>query len=268
MENVLHILEHHGYFALIALVFLEAVGLPIPAAIALAGAGAAAAWKVMSPGYVVLFSVLSILVGDSLLFFMGRKTGWWLLGFLCRVALNPETCILRSAESFYKRGRMTLLFAKFVPGINTMAPPLAGSMRMSFSQFLRFDTAGAFLYVLAYAVGGFVFSRVIKDVIRIFQTVGHTVASVAGIVLVGYIVYRIWIYWTHRVYRVVPRVLVEEVEQRIEAGEDLVILDVRSHGYYDAGAQRIRGSQRFEPNNLEQSVKTLPQGKLIFLYCT
>src|SRR3954468_10039651 len=141
MENVLHILEHHGYFALMALVFLEAVGLPIPAAIALAGAGAAAAWKAMSPGYVVLFSVLSILVGDSLLFFMGRKTGWWLLGFLCRVALNPETCILRSAESFYKRGRMTLLFAKFVPGINTMAPPLAGSMRMSFSQFLRFDTA-------------------------------------------------------------------------------------------------------------------------------
>lgn len=268
MDSVLHVLEHHGYFALMTLVFLEAIGFPIPAAIALAGAGAASAWKIMSPGYVLLSSVTAILLGDSLLFVLGRKTGWWLLGFLCRLALNPETCILRSAESFYKRGRITLLFAKFVPGINTMAPPLAGSMRMRFSQFLRFDAAGAVLYVFAYGAGGFVFSRVIKDLFRIFQTVGRTVETVIGLALFGYIAYRVWLYWTHRVYRVVPRVQVEEVRSRIEAGEEILILDVRSHGYYDPGAQRIQGSLRFEPNNIEESVKTLTEEKLIFLYCT
>jgi membrane protein DedA with SNARE-associated domain len=268
MEYILHILEHHGYTALVLLVFLESVGLPIPAAIALAGAGAAAAWKMMSPGYIVLSSVLGILAGDTLLFFLGRKTGWWLLGVLCRVAMNPETCILRSAESFYRRGRLTLLFAKFVPGINTMAPPLAGSMKMRFSQFLRFDAAGALLYVAAYAVGGFAFSAVIKDVARLFQTVGHTVETVIAIALLAYLIYRSWLYWTHRVYRVVPRVQVEEVKNRIQAGEELLILDVRSHGYYDRGALRIQGSQRFEPNNMERSIRVLPKNKLIFLYCT
>ena len=132
METLIHIIEQHGYLALGILVFLEAIGLPIPGAVALVVAGAASAWHLMTPANTVLVSVVCILVGDILLFELGRRSGWWLLGFLCRVSVNPETCILRSAESFYKRGKATLLFAKFVPGINTMAPPLAGSMRMPF----------------------------------------------------------------------------------------------------------------------------------------
>jgi len=268
MEQILHILEHHGYLALMLMVFLEAIGAPIPAAIALVAAGAAAAWRTLAIGYVILWSILPILIGDSILYFLGRKSGWWLLGVLCRVSMNPETCILRSAESFYKRGRMTLLFAKFVPGVNTMAPPLAGSMKMRYLQFLRYDAAGATLYVLAYSVGGYVFSRVIKDVARLFETVGRSVEWAVFIAVLGYLAYRFWLYWTHRVYRVVPRVQVQEVIQKIEEGDNLLILDVRSHGYYDAGAQRIAGSARFEPNNLQDSMKTLPKDKLIFLYCT
>jgi membrane protein DedA with SNARE-associated domain len=268
MEQILHILEHYGYIALVLMVFFEAIGLPIPAAIALVTAGAAAAWKTLSLGYVVLFSVAPIVMGDSILYFLGRKSGWWLLGVLCRVSMNPETCILRSAESFYKRGRMTLLFAKFIPGVNAMAAPLAGSMRMRYWQFLRYDVAGTTLYVLAYSIGGFAFSRVIRDVVRVFESVGRGIEAVLAIALLGYVAYRIWLYWTHRVYRVVPRVQVEQIVQKIDAAEDLMILDVRSHGYYDAGAQRIRGSVRFEPNNMREAVKSLPKDKLIFLYCT
>lgn len=268
MESILHILEHHGYLALIGMVFLEALGLPIPAAVALVAAGAAAAWKLLALKYVILCSAVPIIAGDTILFFLGRKSGWGLLGFLCRVSMNPETCILRSAESFYKRGRMTLLFAKFVPGLNAMAAPLSGSMRMRYSQFLRFDAAGTTVYVLAYTVAGFMFSRVIRDVGRVFDQVGRTVEWAFAVAALVYVVYRVWLYWTHRVYRVVPRAQVEELVQRIDAGEDMVILDVRSHGYYDAGAQRIRGSVRFEPNKFEGAVKALPKDKLIFLYCT
>jgi membrane protein DedA with SNARE-associated domain len=72
------------------------------------------------------------------------------VGLLCRVSVDPETCILRSAESFYKRGRPTLLIAKFIPGVNSMAPPLAGSMKMPFLQFLGLDFLGASVYALAY----------------------------------------------------------------------------------------------------------------------
>lgn len=268
MEHILHILERHGYLALVAIVFLEAIGLPIPAAVALVTAGAASAWKMLALGYVILWSVVPIVVGDSILYFFGRKSGWRLLGLLCRVSLNPETCILRSAESFYKRGRLTLLFAKFVPGLNAMAAPLSGSMKMRYSQFLRYDAAGATFYVLAYAVAGFTFSRVLRDIGRLFDAVGRTVGWVFALAALAYVGYRVWLSWTHRVYRVVPRAQVEELVQRLDAGENLTILDVRSHGYYDSGAQRIRGSMRFEPNQFDEAVKALPKNKLIFLYCT
>jgi membrane protein DedA with SNARE-associated domain len=268
MESILHIIEQHGYLALAVIVFLEAIGLPIPAAIALVVAGAACAWHVLSPGNTVLVSVFSIMLGDVLLFDLGRKSGWWLLGLLCRVSVNPETCILRSAESFYKRGRVTLLFAKFIPGINTMAPPLAGSMRMPFGQFVRLDLVGSLLYVLAYAGGGFIFSRLLKDILRAFETVGRAVEGVFILAVIGYIGYRVYLYWTHRVYRVVPRVLVDELLSRRNAGEPFILADVRSHGYYDPGALRIKGSIRIEPNNLKESTRALSKQEPIFLYCT
>ncbi len=268
MEWLIHIIEQHGYLALGVLVFLEAIGLPIPAAVALVVCGAATAWHLMTPLGTLAVGVFGILLGDILLFELGRKSGWWLLGVLCRVSVNPETCILRSAESFYKRGRMTLLFAKFVPGINTMAPPLAGSMRMPFRKFLKYDLGGALLYVLAYGGAGFVFSRILRDILRAFETVGRAVEVVFILAIIGYAMYRVYLYWTHRVYRVVPRVLVDELIARRDAGEELILADVRSHGYYDAGTLRIRGSIRIEPNNLKESTKSLHKEKPIFLYCT
>jgi hypothetical protein len=149
-----------------------------------------------------------------------------------------------------------------------MAPPLAGSMRMPLMQFLRLDLGGTLLYVIAYAGLGFVFSRLLKDILRAFATVGHAMEVVFFLALVGYLGYRAYVYWTHRVYRVVPRVQVSELIARREAGEEFVIADVRSHGYYDPGTERIQGSIRFEPNNFHDAVKLLPKAKPIFLYCT
>ena len=268
MEALLHIFEQHGYSARLVIVFLEAIGLPVPAAIALVVAGAAVAWHALSPISVLLVATVGILAGDTLLFFLGRKAGWWLLGLLCRVAVSPETCILRSAESFYKRGRTTLLIAKFIPGINTMAPPLAGSMRMRFAQFLRLDLGGTLLYVLTFSVAGYAFSHLLRDVIRIFENFGRAMEVVLLVAVLGYLGYRFFLYWTHRVYRVVPRVQIQELIARRDAGENFLVADVRSHGYYDPGTKRIGGSIRIEPNNLKEAIKTLPKEKLIFLYCT
>jgi membrane protein DedA with SNARE-associated domain len=136
--------------ALCLAVFLETLDSRFPAAIALVIAGAASANGSVQGPIVLGAALRRLLAGDSLMFVMGRYTGWWLLSILCRLSLNPESCILRSADSFYKRGRALLVFAKFVPGINTMAPPLAGSMNMRFGQFLLRDALGAALYIGAY----------------------------------------------------------------------------------------------------------------------
>lgn len=270
MTDIASMIARHGYLLVFGLVLAESIGLPVPAALALVAAGAAVGSHVLRAPLALVAAVAGTLLGDIALFFLGRYSGWGLLGFLCRVSVNPETCILRSAESFYKRGKLTLLFAKFVPGINTMAPPLAGSMRMRFLQFLRFDFIGASLYALAYILLGFVFRDFLASILHGFQLVGRSMEEVLVFAVMGYVLYRFWLYRKYRVYRIVPRVQVQELAGRLADGDagKLMIVDVRSHGYYDAGTERIKGSVRIEPNNLTEELQRLPKDRDIYLYCT
>ncbi len=270
MADLVSLISRHGYSLVGAVVFAEAVGLPVPAALALVVAGAAVAGHVLRAPILLPLALLAMLAGDILLFVAGKYSGWALLGFLCKVSANPETCILRSAESFYQRGRMTLVVAKFIPGVNTMAPPLAGSMKMPFRQFLRFDIIGAGLYLMAYFTLGFVGRDFLKAIGASFQSAGHAIEAILLIAAVVYIAYRIWLLRKNRVYRVVPRVQVQELIGKLssEEAEKVLVVDVRSHGYYDAEAARIKGSIRIEPNNLEEELKRLPKDRDIYLYCT
>ena len=220
--------------------------------------------------YVVIAAITALLLGDSAQFWLGRSMGWALLGFLCRVSINPETCILQSAESFYKRGKITLVVAKFIPGVNTMAAPLAGSMKMRFWQFLRLDLAGASLYALTYLLLGYVSRDFLAAVLRGFHAAGLAMEVVVIAALLAYAIYRVVQYSKNRPYAVVPRVQVEELARRLasEKPSQVSIVDVRSHGYYDSGASRIKNSIRIEPNNLEEEIKNLPKDKDIYLYCT
>jgi membrane protein DedA with SNARE-associated domain len=270
MNALVSHIGHHGYVIIFLLVFAEAIGLPVPAALAMVAAGAAAASGALYAPRALMVAISAMLLGDSLLYTLGGRMGWHLLGFLCRISVNPETCILRSAESFYKRGRATLVFAKFIPGINTMAPPLAGSMKMPFWQFLGLDFLGACAYALTYGLIGFLFRNFIATIAHGFQAAGHAVEIVVVIAVLAFVAYRAVLYWQHRVYRVVPRVQVAELAAKLQsdAAGNILLADVRSHGYYDAGSDRIRGSIRLEPNNLSEEVKNLPHGKDIYLYCT
>jgi membrane protein DedA with SNARE-associated domain len=268
--DLFKLMAAHGYVITFSLLLAEAMGLPFPAAIALVAAGAAIAAHALWAPYVLLAAITALLLGDSAQFWLGRYMGWALLGFLCRVSINPETCILRSAESFYKRGKITLVVAKFIPGVNTMAAPLAGSMKMRFWQFLRLDFLGASLYAATYLAVGFISRDFLKAVLRGFQAAGRAMEGVVLAALIVYAIYRYLQYRKNKPYSIVPRVQVEELARRL-ASEDAAavqIVDVRSHGYYDAGAARIKNSIRIEPNNLEEEIKNLPRDKDIYLYCT
>src|SRR5712664_245722 len=199
-----NLLAQHGYSLLIATVFLEAVGIPVPAALALMVAGGAAARGVLQVPNALGAALLAMLAGDTLMFLLGRYTGWWLLGILCRISLNPESCILRSADTFYRRGRTLLVIAKFIPGINTMAPPLAGSMNMRLAPFLRLDAAGAALYIIAYFTVGFVFSGALEVVTRGYRTFGQWVSWVVLALVAGYVALQLWGWIRQRALGAVP----------------------------------------------------------------
>jgi membrane protein DedA with SNARE-associated domain len=264
------LMARHGYVLTFGLLFAEAMGFPFPAAIALVAAGASVAAHALWGPPVLLIAMAALLLGDSIQFILGRQMGWALLGFLCRVSINPETCILRSAESFYKRGKITLVIAKFIPGVNTMAAPLAGSMKMRYWQFVRLELAGALVYSCTYLVVGYLSRDFLAAVFRGFRMAGRAMEAVVVIAILAYVVYRMLQYGKYRTYRVVPRVQVQELAARLakEKADDILIVDVRSHGYYDPGAARIKNSIRIEPNNLDEEIKNLPKDKDIYLYCT
>jgi membrane protein DedA with SNARE-associated domain len=268
--NLSLLMARHAYALTFGLLLAEAIGLPFPAAIALVAAGAAVAAHTLWGPYVLLAAITALLLGDTVQFWLGRYMGWLLLGFLCRVSINPETCILRSAESFYKRGKITLVIAKFIPGVNTMAAPLAGSMKMRFWQFLRLDFVGALFYSLTYLLVGYLSRDFLAALLRGFHTAGLAMEVVVAAALAAYVTYRVVQYGKHKKYRVVPRVQVQELAARLasEEADRVLIVDVRSHGYYDSGGERIKGSIRIEPNNLEEEIRNLPKDKDIYLYCT
>jgi len=268
MDNLLGAIAQHGYAFVFLIVLAEACGFPVPAALALIAAGAAAAAHILSLPTTFAVAVAAMILGDFLLFFLGRYSGWALLAVLCRLSLNPETCILHSAESFYKHGKVTLLFAKFVPGVNSMAPPLAGSMKMRSAQFLQLDFLGASFYILTYVGVGYAFRDLVARIIRGLQSASHAAAELVLVAIILFAIYRIVKYRQFKSSDVVPRIGVTELARRLLEKDDVLIVDVRSHGYYDSGASRIAGSIRLEPNRLSEELKALPHDKDIFVYCT
>jgi membrane protein DedA with SNARE-associated domain/rhodanese-related sulfurtransferase len=267
MESLLSGLSRNGYPILFAVTFLESIGIPVPAALALILAGAAAARGSLVLWAAAASALAAMLLGDLLMFLMGRYTGWWLLGLLCRLSLNPESCILRSADSFYRRGRVLLIFAKFVPGINTMAPPLAGSMNMRFAQFLALDFAGASLYIGAYLAAGFLFSGALHALTAGYRAAGQFVTWIVIGAVVGYLGFQAWSWIKARALPPVPMVSPAEASGALSS-DSAVIYDVRSHGYYDRDSMRMRGSRRLDPHALHRWEETLPGDRQVYLYCT
>ncbi len=269
MADLISFLARHSYAALALVVGLGAAGFPMPVTLALIAAGAASARHFLRPEIALVVSVLAAMLGDTLLYLLGRYMGWALLGVLCRVTLNPEACILRSAESFYRRGKAALIFAKFMPGLGALAAPLAGSMRMGSRQFLRLDLLAACLYTAAYGTLGFLFGDLISAAVHSLQAVGLVLKVLVVCGLIGYIGFRTY-RWKRQKYLDVPRIKVQDLARYIATASPLplLVVDVRSHGYYDPGAFRIKGSIRIEPNNLLAAIKDLPRNKEIYLYCS
>src|SRR6202790_4358408 len=138
-------------------------------------------------------------------------------------------------------------------------------MKMPFGQFLGLDFAGACFYAIVYGGIGFLFRDFVAAITRGFQAAGHAAEIVAILALIAFIAYGALFYSKHRVYRVVPRVQVIELAKKLQSEDSgkILLVDVRSHGYYDSGAARIRGSIRIEPNNLSQESVQVPNDKNI-----
>jgi membrane protein DedA with SNARE-associated domain/rhodanese-related sulfurtransferase len=274
--NLLAILAHHGYAVVAMALFVACCGLPLPISVVLLTAGAMATHGgPLNLGLVLLCATGAALCGDTLMYLGGRWTGWWLLAGLCKVSVNPEACIFGSARSFYKRGPRTLLFAKFVPGLATVAAPLAGSLNMRLRRFLSLDGLGVAIYCTAWTMTGFVFQRFLRDVIRWIERVGHFTVATIAVVIVLYVLWLMLSSLRESRFSAIEKVAAHELFESIRTATHdrlVIIADVRSHGYYDPGMQRIKNSIRVEPSRLKEELVALrefmqPECE-IYLYCS
>jgi rhodanese-related sulfurtransferase len=156
-----------------------------------------------------------------------------------------------------------------------MAAPLAGSLNMRFARFLRLDAAGALGYVSAWMLTGYVFSAFVEDIVFWMQRVGHVVLFGVVALAAGYACMYLVSLLRAREYRKVRKVSAVSLYERLKTVDPnrlVIIADVRSHGYYDPGMQRIKNSIRVEPHRLKEEIEALREFMApeceIYLYCS
>jgi membrane protein DedA with SNARE-associated domain len=268
VSDFLAFVVQHGEIVLFLYVLADQLGVPIPAApILLAAGGLAAAGRLSLPGAVGL-GVLASLVADLVWYTVGRLHGSRVLGLLCRVSLEPDTCVRRTENVFLRHGVRFLLFAKFIPGLGTVGRPLAGIVRVGVLRFAIYSATGAFLWAGAWMAVGYGAGQAVERVVTRAGQLGAILAVALAAVIIGYIVLK-WIRRRRflrslRIARVSP----EDLKARLDTGEKPLIVDLRTTLDVTAARYAIPGAIRLAAEDLERGNRELPRDRDVILYCS
>jgi len=267
MNEILQFLIQNGYILLFVWVLAEQIGLPIPAAPILLAAGALAGEGQMHLAIAIGLSAIAALLGDLFWYLIGRQGGGPVLSLLCRISLNADSCVRRTLDIFSRHGARTLLVAKFVPGINTVAPTMAGIFRLHPLRFLLYDGMGTGFWVILFAGLGYLFS----DQLELIADHALKLGIVLVVVLVGGLAAYIVVKYSQRRrflrHLRIARITPEELKSKLDAGEDLMILDVRHSVEFKADPQTIPGALFWPLEDLEKGQPPIPPEREVILYC-
>jgi membrane protein DedA with SNARE-associated domain/rhodanese-related sulfurtransferase len=267
MEQVLDFLLQHIEMVVFLTVFVEQIGLPLPAIPVLLAAGAVAGDGQASVMLLTALSVAACLLGDIVWFELGRHRGRQTLALLCRIALEPDACVRRTENFFLIHGIRALILAKFIPGLSTLAPALAGLFRISIGRFLLFNGAGALLWSFAFILLGYVFSDQIAYVAELAVQFGETTTAIIVVGLASYLLYKYW----HRQKLLrelrVARISPTELKQLMDDGHQSVVVDLRGTLDHVADPYTIPGAVRIPAEELEQRHHDIPRDQDVILFC-
>ncbi len=267
MSNASQFLVTHGLPIIFCVVFLEQMGLPVPALPWLLAAGALAAAGKFHWLLGLEATVFACLVADFFWFYLGRFRGAQVLGLLCRISMEPDTCVRRSLNLFTRYGWRGIVVSKFVPGISTVTPPMAGMSAVSPARFLLFDTLGSFLYCGAFLLLGYLFSNQIARIAALADRMG----SVLGFIVALLILYVAWKFWQRRrLLRELSmaRISVDELGRMFDGGDNPFILDMRSKTELESDPSIIRGAIYLSKDELEARYHEFPKDRDIVVYCS
>ena len=265
--NTLQFLVDYGAWVLFAVVFLEQAGLPLPALPLLVTAGALVGADKMNVGVAVLAPLVAAVLPDLCWYYLGRVKGGRVLGLLCKISLEPDSCVRSSEDMFRRHGKSTLLIAKFVPGLSTIAPPLAGITGMTLPVFLFYDTGGALLLILLSEGVGALFSNQLESVMAVFDQVGGWILVIALIGIATFVAHKF--YRRQQVLREhqMAKISVDELKNMMDGGHQVVIVDVRNPLSRETDPEAIPGAIHLLFEEIEHRQDELPKNQEIVLYC-
>jgi membrane protein DedA with SNARE-associated domain len=268
MEETLRFLVEHGYLVLFVFVLLEQIGVPLPSIPALLAVGALAGMGQMVASVAVAVATAASLLADLFWYRLGRSRGGRVLHLLCRISIEPDSCVRATQNVFERWGARSLLIAKFVPGLNTIAPPMAGMNAMPVGRFLLFDGLGALLYVGTFVLVGWIWSDQLEAIAAALGTLGARLPPLIGAALAAWLLAKLLRRQLFLRELRVARISPEELKLRIDGGEPVVVVDLRHAADYEASHRSIPGAIRIAIEDIESGHDRIPRDREIVLFCT
>ena len=268
MDEIQALLATHGLWIVALAVVIDQLGIPIPAPPTLLLAGSLIGTGDLEAVPTIAAATFAAVPSDLIWFELGRRKGAGILRLLCRISIEPDSCVRTTRESFERRGPKTLLFAKFVPGLQTIAPPLAGASGISPMRFLAYDVPGALIWAGSFLIAGALLKEQILGFLAALDAVGAQLGSFIAVTIVA------WIAWKfinrRRFMRAlrIARVDVEALRKMMDSNDPPEIFDLRDRFSIEAECFRVPGAQVIRLDELEARHAEIPRDRDIVLYCT
>jgi membrane protein DedA with SNARE-associated domain/rhodanese-related sulfurtransferase len=262
------LLAEYGLALVFANVLLEQVGMPVPAVPTLIMSGALAAEGKASLVGLVAVATVACLIGDGLWYIAGRRYGLGVLRVLCKVSLSPDSCVRQTESRFGQWGATTLVIGKFIPGVSTVAPPLAGAMKVGWARFLFFNTIGILLWV-GVAVGlGYVFHAQLAALLERFEELGIVAVQIVVALLAAFVAFKWW--ERQKLFRALrlARITVSELCGLMAEGKRPVVIDVRSPTVRAMDGRFIPGALEIDLADVARRSSEIPADGEIVFYCS
>ena len=265
LSQISESLQRDAVWVVFLNVLLQQAGLPVPAVPTLLLAGSLA----VSPSQlanILAAAIVASVIADWIWYLAGRAFGYRVLSGLCKLSINPGSCVSQTEARFVRWGLGSLVVAKFIPGFSTVAPPIAGSLRMALPGFLLAAAAGAALWAGLALGAGWVLRREVQTVISMLdEQAGSVLVVVVGIVAIG-LGWKLWQKYRFRQWSAVPHITPAELLATMEAQQPLLLLDLRGHGMV-AETGPIVGATIAEHDRLLDAVGNWPWNQPIVTLC-
>jgi len=262
------LVTQYGLAVVFGNVFVEQIGMPVPAIPTLVVAGALASSGQLSLPAVFAVALAACIIADVAWYVAGRYYGNRVMKMLCRISLTPDSCVSQTQDRFERWGLKALLFAKFVPGISLLAPPLAGATRIGWVPFLVFNSAGGALWVAAGMGGGMLLGAQIEALLAYLAKYGSAAIALIAALIAGYVAFKWWERYRFYAMLRMARISVDELYRMMDAGAAPLVVDVRSQTALALDPRRIPGARHVPLHGFDEHVRELPRDRDIILYCS